>query len=102
MSAVAARVSDHPLLTEAENPTRAAVLVITSDKGLAGAYTANAIKEAERLTALLNEQGKEVLTYMVGRKGIGFYKFRERPLADSWEASLSAPPTCTPWRSPRP
>ena len=91
VSAVAARVSDHPLLTEAENPTRAAVLVITSDKGLAGAYTANAIKEAERLTALLNEQGKEVLTYMVGRKGIGFYKFRERPLADSWEGFTERP-----------
>lgn len=69
MSAVAARASEHPLLTEAENPTRAAILVITSDKGLAGAYTANAIKEAESLTALLNEQGKEVLTYMVGRQG---------------------------------
>ncbi len=91
VSAVAARVREHPLLTEAENPIRAAVLVITSDKGLAGAYTANAIKEAERLTQLLTEQGKEVLVYMVGRKGIGFYNFRERPMADSWEGFTERP-----------
>ncbi|TDQ47957.1 F0F1 ATP synthase subunit gamma [Actinorugispora endophytica] len=91
VSAVASRVSDHPLLTESENPIRAAVLVITSDKGLAGAYTTNAIKEAESLSRLLTEQGKEVLTYMVGRKGIGFYKFRDRPMADSWEGFTERP-----------
>ncbi|GLU50404.1 F0F1 ATP synthase subunit gamma [Nocardiopsis ansamitocini] len=91
VSAVAARVSDHPLLTEAQNPVRAAVLVITSDKGLAGGYTTNAIKEAEGLSTLLREQGKEVLTYMVGRKGIGFYNFRERPLAGAWDGFTERP-----------
>ena len=85
VSALASRVTDHPLLTEAENPTRAAVLVITSDKGLAGAFSTNVIKEAEALTQLLKEQGKEVLTYMVGRKGAAFYKFRDRKVEESWE-----------------
>ncbi|WP_017538339.1 MULTISPECIES: F0F1 ATP synthase subunit gamma [Nocardiopsis] len=91
VAAVAGRVSDHPLLTESENPTRAAVLVVTSDKGLAGAYTANAIKEAEALTALLQEQGKEVVTYMVGRKGVGYFRFRERPLEREWEGITERP-----------
>jgi len=91
VSAVAGRVTDHPLLTEAENPTRAAVLVVTSDKGLAGAYTMNAVKEAESLTALLQEQGKEVVTYMVGRKGIAYYRFRNRPLAAEWDGFTERP-----------
>ncbi|MFC7326911.1 F0F1 ATP synthase subunit gamma [Marinactinospora rubrisoli] len=91
VSALASRVSDHPLLTEAANPTRAAILVVTSDKGQAGAYSANAIKEAESLTQLLREQGKEVLTYMVGRKGVAYYRFRERPLERSWEGITERP-----------
>ncbi|PDP84868.1 F0F1 ATP synthase subunit gamma [Glycomyces fuscus] len=91
VSALASRVTDHPLLTEAENPTRAAVLVITSDKGLAGAFSSNVLKEADSLTQLLREQGKEVLTYMVGRKGVGFYKFRDRPLEAQWDGFTERP-----------
>jgi F-type H+-transporting ATPase subunit gamma len=91
VSALAGRVTDHPLLSEAENPKRAAVLVITSDKGLAGAFTANVLKEADSLTQLLKEQGKEVLTYVVGRKGGAFYKFRERPLEEQWDGITERP-----------
>ncbi|OLT26698.1 F0F1 ATP synthase subunit gamma [Nocardiopsis sp. CNR-923] len=91
VSALAARVSDHPLLTESDQPTRAAVLVITSDKGLAGAFSANVLKEADALTRLLREQGKEVLTYMVGRKGVMFYSFRDRPVEASWEGITERP-----------
>ncbi|WP_017615191.1 F0F1 ATP synthase subunit gamma [Nocardiopsis salina] len=91
VSALASRVGDHPLLSEAENPKRAAVLVVSSDKGLAGAFSANIMKEAESLTQLLQEQGKEVLTYMVGRKGVAFYKFRERPLEEQWEGITENP-----------
>ncbi|MFD6098838.1 F0F1 ATP synthase subunit gamma [Nocardiopsis flavescens] len=91
VSALASRVSDHPLLTEAENPTRAAVLVITSDKGLAGAFSSNVLKEADSLARLLQEQGKEVVTYMVGRKGTAFYKFRGRTVEDRWEGMTERP-----------
>ncbi|WP_026122513.1 F0F1 ATP synthase subunit gamma [Nocardiopsis halotolerans] len=91
VSALASRVTDHPLLTEAENPTRAAVLVVTSDKGLAGAFASNVLKEADSLTQLLREEGKEVLTYMVGRKGVGFYKFRDRPMEAQWEGMTERP-----------
>ncbi|WP_306366014.1 F0F1 ATP synthase subunit gamma [Nocardiopsis sp. CC223A] len=91
VSALASRVSDHPLLTEAENPTRAAVLVITSDKGLAGAFSSNVLKEADSLARLLKEQGKEVVTYMVGRKGVASYKFRDRPVEEQWEGITERP-----------
>jgi F-type H+-transporting ATPase subunit gamma len=91
VSAVAQRVSEHPLLTEAENPVRAAILVITSDKGQAGAYTANAVKEAESLAALLREQGKEVLLYVVGRKGVGYFRFRDRAMEQTWEGITERP-----------
>ncbi len=91
VSALASRVSDHPLLAESETPTRAAILLITSDKGLAGAFTPNAIKEAESLQALLNEQGKEVLLYVVGRKGVNYYQFRKRALEASWGGITERP-----------
>ncbi|MCY9782291.1 F0F1 ATP synthase subunit gamma [Nocardiopsis sp. EMB25] len=91
VSALTARVSDHPLLAESDKPTRAAVLVITSDKGLAGAFSANVLKEADSLTQLLKEQGKEVLTYMVGRKGVNFYNFRDRPVEATWEGITERP-----------
>src|SRR5680860_40247 len=70
---------DHPLTTEAENPTRAAVLVITSDRGLAGAYSSAVLKEAERLGEKLRSEGKEVDSYITGRKGVAYFKFRRRP-----------------------
>ncbi|MFD0772774.1 F0F1 ATP synthase subunit gamma [Streptomonospora algeriensis] len=91
VSALAQRVKDHPLLVEAENPTRAAVLVISSDKGLAGPFTANAIKESERLNTLLRNQGKEVVQYVVGRKGITFNEFRQRPMEQTWEGITERP-----------
>ncbi|MBW1601466.1 F0F1 ATP synthase subunit gamma [Streptomyces sp. JJ66] len=81
----------HPLTTEAETPRRAAVLLITSDRGLAGGYSSNAIKAAEALTARLDGEGKEVQTYVVGRKGVAYYNFRERPVTDSWTGFTDAP-----------
>ncbi|MEU9606277.1 F0F1 ATP synthase subunit gamma [Streptomyces sp. NPDC048057] len=81
----------HPLTTEAETPTRAAVLLITSDRGLAGGYSSNAIKAADRLTERLRGEGKEVDTYIVGRKGVAYYGFRERKVADAWTGFTDSP-----------
>ena len=69
---------DHPLTTEPEDPTRAAVLIVTSDRGLAGAYSSSVLKEAERLAERLRGEGKEVVTYLTGRKGEAYYQFRQR------------------------
>ncbi|EFE77618.1 F0F1 ATP synthase subunit gamma [Streptomyces filamentosus] len=83
--------ADHPLTTEVETPTRAAVLLITSDRGLAGGYSSNAIKAAERLRERLASEGKEVDTYIVGRKGVAYYGFRERKVEDSWTGFTDNP-----------
>ncbi|MEU6554658.1 F0F1 ATP synthase subunit gamma [Streptomyces sp. NPDC046915] len=81
----------HPLTTEAETPTRAAVLLLTSDRGLAGAFNSNAIKAAEQLTARLEAEGKEVDTYIVGRRGLSHYNFRERKVVESWSGFTDEP-----------
>jgi F-type H+-transporting ATPase subunit gamma len=74
----------HPLTTPRSNPRRAAVLIIAADRGMAGAYSTNAIKEGEQLASLLRERGLSVASYLVGRKAVNYYKFRERAIAASW------------------
>jgi F-type H+-transporting ATPase subunit gamma len=81
----------HPLTTEAETATRSAVLLLTSDRGLAGAFNSNAIKAAEQLTARLEAEGKEVDTYIVGRRGLAHYNFRERKVMESWSGFTDEP-----------
>jgi F-type H+-transporting ATPase subunit gamma len=81
----------HPLTTQAETVVRSAVLLLTSDRGLAGAFNANAIKVAERLTERLEAEGKEVDTYIVGRRGLAHYNFRERKVAESWSGFTDEP-----------
>jgi F-type H+-transporting ATPase subunit gamma len=82
---------DHPLLTEADEPRRAAVLLITSDRGLAGAYSSSVIREGERLTELLTGAGREVVPYLSGRKAIAFYGFRRRQVAEQWSGYSESP-----------
>jgi F-type H+-transporting ATPase subunit gamma len=82
---------DHPLTKEEENPTRAAVLVITSDRGLAGAYSSSVLMEAERLGERLRAEGKEIDTYICGRKGEAYYRFRQRPVVRSWSGFSDQP-----------
>ncbi|MGB3486275.1 MAG: F0F1 ATP synthase subunit gamma [Mycobacterium sp.] len=75
---------DHPLLVERENPKRAGVLVVSSDRGLCGAYNANVLRRAEELFSLLREEGKQPVVYVVGRKALGYYGFRGRQVTESW------------------
>jgi F-type H+-transporting ATPase subunit gamma len=82
---------DHPLTTEKENPSRAAMLLITSDRGLAGAYSSSVIKSGEQLTSLLREEGKEVLPFLAGRKAAAFYQFRRRSVEAQWDGFSDAP-----------
>jgi F-type H+-transporting ATPase subunit gamma len=82
---------DHPLLTPRDPVRRAGVLLITSDRGLAGAYNANAIRTAEQLMARLRSEGKEVLLYVIGRKGVSYYRFRSRPIEASWTGFSERP-----------
>src|SRR5215213_10031230 len=76
---------EHPLTTEAENPRRAAVLLITSDRGLAGAYSSSVIREGEQLNQMLRQANKETVPYLAGRKAVAFYGFRRREIAGRWD-----------------
>jgi F-type H+-transporting ATPase subunit gamma len=92
VSAVATYSStNHPLTTESENPRRAAVLIISADRGMAGAYSNNAIKEGEQLAALLKSRGLETASYLVGRKAVNYYRFRNREIAGSWSGFSDTP-----------
>lgn len=82
---------DHALTTEPENPKKAAVLIITSDRGLAGAYSSSVLKEAERLVEKLKGEGKDVDLYTSGRKGEAYFKFRQRAVAKSWTGFSDQP-----------
>jgi F-type H+-transporting ATPase subunit gamma len=81
----------HPFTTEPLHPTRAAVLILTSDQGFAGAYNSNVLREAARLRQLLRERGVEPVLYVAGRKGIGWHRFRELELAGSWSGFSATP-----------
>jgi F-type H+-transporting ATPase subunit gamma len=92
LSALASSASlDHPLLTERQNPRRAAVLVITSDRGFAGSYNVNVLRRTEELLALLRQEGKEPVLYVVGRKGETYYSFRNREMADTFTGFSEQP-----------
>jgi len=92
LSALASSASlDHPLLTERQNPKRAAVLVITSDRGFAGSYNVNVLRRTEELLSLLRQEGKEPVLYVVGRKGETYYSFRDRAMEETFTGFSEQP-----------
>lgn len=82
---------DHPLLSERSQVKRAAVLIVTSDSGQCGGYNSNVLKEAEELFQLLRGEGKDPVVYVLGNKGLGYYTFRDRPVAGAWTGFSQAP-----------
>ncbi|MDO9454588.1 F0F1 ATP synthase subunit gamma [Nocardioides sp.] len=82
---------DHPLTTEQDDPKKAAVLIITSDRGLAGAYSSSVLKESERLATKLRGEGKEIDWYVAGRKGEAYFRFRKRDIVRSWTGFSDQP-----------
>jgi F-type H+-transporting ATPase subunit gamma len=82
---------DHPLTTEPETIERAAVVIFTSDRGLAGAFSSNVLKEVEQLVTLLKEQGKDVVFYLVGRKSVSYFNFRRRLSRQQWIGGTDLP-----------
>ena len=87
----AADVRKHPLMANAEVRTRAAVLIVTADRGLAGAYSANAIREGEALATNLREKGMTIVPYVIGRKGVAYYRFRDRVMAGEYVGFTDQP-----------
>lgn len=82
---------DHPLLVERPEPKRAGVLVVSSDRGLCGAYNANVFRRSEELFSLLREEGKKPVLYVVGRKALAYYTFRHWDIAESWTGFSEQP-----------
>src|SRR5690606_16028707 len=82
---------DHPLTTEKDEPKRAAVLVISSDRGLAGSYSSSVLKEADRLAEKLRGEGKEIDFYLAGRKASAYFAFRNRAFVESWTGFSDKP-----------
>jgi len=92
VSAVATHTDiNHPLTSERTDTNRVAMLVITSDRGMAGAYSATVLREAERLREHLEDEGKEIDLYVLGRRGVSFYTFRDREVKKAWTGDSDAP-----------
>ena len=82
---------DHPLLVERPEPKRVGVLVVSSDRGLCGAYNASIFRRAEELFSLLRAEGKTPVLYVVGRKALNYYRFRNWEITDSWTGFSEQP-----------
>ena len=82
---------EHPLLVDVENPKRSAILLITSDRGLAGAYSSNVIKAGEALRQKLMDEGQEVVQYVTGQKGVAYFDFRNREIEQKWAGFSDRP-----------
>jgi F-type H+-transporting ATPase subunit gamma len=81
----------HPLTTERTDTKRVAILVAASDRGMAGAYSASVIREAEKLADQLTAQGKEIALYVTGRRALSYFAFRGREVVRSWVGDSDAP-----------
>jgi F-type H+-transporting ATPase subunit gamma len=82
---------EHVLTTEPEKIERAAIVIFSSDRGLAGAFNSNVLKESEQLAQLLRSQGKDVVYFLVGRKAAGYFSFRRRAFERVWTGGTDAP-----------
>jgi F-type H+-transporting ATPase subunit gamma len=82
---------DHPLTRPVTNPARAAVVILTSDRGFCGGFNANVLREADGLQSLLHGQRVDTATYVAGRKGISWHRFRNRGLAAEWQGFSDTP-----------
>ena len=81
----------HPLIMEPEHPTRAAVLILTSDRGFCGAYNTSVLRDAQGLESLLGQRGVESVPFVAGRKGIAWHRFRQRAMAAEWAGFSDTP-----------
>ena len=81
----------HRMLNEPDDARRAAVLVVTSDRGMCGGYNHNVLKEAGELVKFLEQEGREVDVYVMGNKGIAYYTFRGTPIAGAWHGHSQKP-----------
>ncbi len=82
---------DHPLTRPVTTPARAAIVILTSDRGFCGGFNSNVLREAQSLRGLLEGQGIETVSYVAGRKGISWHRFRNRAMAAEWSGFSDTP-----------
>ena len=82
---------NHPIIRERTDTNKAAVLVVTSDRGMAGAYSATILRESERLIDQLVEDGKEPVIFTFGRRAHSYFTFRDREVEYSWVGESDRP-----------
>jgi F-type H+-transporting ATPase subunit gamma len=82
----------HPLLDVREQPAKAGVLVVTSDRGLAGSYNSNVLKVGEQAIADARGRGLEPVVYAIGKKAVGYFRFRGVPMRQTWQGFSEVPP----------
>jgi F-type H+-transporting ATPase subunit gamma len=82
---------DHPLTRPVENPARGAILILTSDRGFCGGFNSNVLREGQSLRSLLESERVEPVTFVAGRKGIAWHRFRNRELAAEWSGFSDTP-----------
>jgi len=82
----------HALLEEREAVAKVGVLVVTSDRGLAGSYNSNVLKIAEEILVGVRRRGVEPVVYVIGKKGVGYFRFRGVPMRASWQGFSEVPP----------
>jgi F-type H+-transporting ATPase subunit gamma len=90
-AAEAGSISHLPILDERKDVNRLAILLITGDRGLAGAFNANIIREGLNLRDQAVEAGQEVIFYVVGRRGDGAMTFRKQNIGESWTGFTDRP-----------
>jgi F-type H+-transporting ATPase subunit gamma len=92
VSAVATHSNvDHPLTTERSEIRRSAVVIFASDRGLAGAFNSQIVREGLEVANLLRSQGKDVAFYLVGRRAVGYFQFRRMATEAEWTGDTDTP-----------
>ena len=86
---------EHPITCERTDTNRVAVLVVTSDRGMAGAYSATVLRESERLIDQLVEKGRKPVVFTFGRRAHSYFTFRERDVEYSWAGQSDRPSDAT-------
>src|SRR5258705_881761 len=93
LTALAAEAAlNHPLLVERDEPKRAGILVVSSDRGLCGGYNSNVFRRAEELFSLIRQEGQTPIVYTVGPKALNYYRVCNWKVTHSWNG-FSAQPT---------
>lgn len=87
--------TEHPLVTPRSDTNRVAILVVTSDRGMAGAYSSSVLREANNRIEQLREEGKEPVIYVYGRRGVSYFKFRKIEIEKSWTGTTDKPDVAT-------